>query len=117
MVASLDYTEALALAHLRRWAVRRTANLHGKTSRPNAGGWHRRDERTYDASHVANIDFERALNMLDDDEKVALVLRYRDRLAAEQIAAGLRCSVRKVCYLIPAARRKLADILDRLDLL
>jgi len=45
------------------------------------------------------------------------VLTYRDKDRYADIAAVLGCSVRKINYLLPTARRKLTDILDRLDLL
>jgi DNA-directed RNA polymerase specialized sigma24 family protein len=114
----MQMIEALAIARLRQWAAMRCSNLQGKIRRPNARGWQRRDERTFDATLVRVIDFERALNMLrDDDEKVALVLRYRDRQVDRDIGLAIGCSIRKVDYLIPAARRRLAAILDRLNLL
>jgi hypothetical protein len=50
-------------------------------------------------------------------EQQLLVLTYRDKVRYEDIAAVLDCSVRKIAYLLPAARRRLTDILDRLDLL
>lgn len=36
---------------------------------------------------------------------------------SEETAAAIGCSVRTLAYLLPAARRRLADTLDRLDLL
>lgn len=46
-----------------------------------------------------------------------LVLTYRDRAGHAATAAALGCSVRTINYMLPAARRRLADTLDRLDLL
>jgi len=113
----MQITEALAVARLRQWASFRCTNLQGKTGRLNVQGWQRRDERSFDAALVRVIDFERALSALDEDEQIALVLRYRDKQEAIQIAVGLQCSVRRVSYLIPIARRHLAENLDRLNLL
>ena len=45
------------------------------------------------------------------------LLTYRDGIRHAEAAAMLGCSVRTVYYLLPAARRRLADTLDRLDLL
>jgi DNA-directed RNA polymerase specialized sigma24 family protein len=45
------------------------------------------------------------------------VLTYRDRAGHAATAAALGCSVRTINYMLPAARRRLADTLDRLDLL
>jgi DNA-directed RNA polymerase specialized sigma24 family protein len=117
MIYSMDVNEALAVARLRQWATLRVANRQGRTRNPNSHGWQRRDERSFDAAQVCVIDFERAMNALTDEEKVALVMRYRDRERDEVTARALGCSVRKVGYLVPSARHKLADILDRLNLL
>ena len=46
-----------------------------------------------------------------------LLLTYRDGLRHAQTAALLGCSVRAIYDLLPAARRRLADTLDFLDLL
>jgi DNA-directed RNA polymerase specialized sigma24 family protein len=113
----MELNESLAVARLRQWAFLRCATRHGKTSNYRRSGWIRRSDRKYDGQQVTVIDFERALNRLDEDEQVALVHRYRDGESDEHIARNIGCSTRKVGYLVPAARRKLADILDRLDLL
>jgi hypothetical protein len=43
------------------------------------------------------------------------LLTYRDRIRHSQAANLLGISERLVYYLLPAARRRLTDILDRLD--
>jgi len=58
-----------------------------------------------------------ALATLHAEEQIALVLTYRDRERAPAVALAIGCSIREVSYLVPAARRKLAEVLDRLDLL
>ena len=63
------------------------------------------------------MDFERALAHLDPAHQQVLLLTYRDGLRHAQAANMLGCSVRTVYFLLPAARRRLADTLDRLDLL
>jgi DNA-directed RNA polymerase specialized sigma24 family protein len=45
------------------------------------------------------------------------VLTYRDGIRHTEAANMLGMSERNIYYLLPAARRRLADILDRLDLL
>jgi DNA-directed RNA polymerase specialized sigma24 family protein len=45
------------------------------------------------------------------------VVIYRERQGHAATAAALGCSVRTVAYILPAARRRLADVLDRRDLL
>ena len=89
----------------------------GKVRRTEAIGWQNRDNRRADADIVNCIDFERAIDTLRPDEKTILVLKYRDREAAEAIAMATGCSIRKVVYTIPKARAKLAHELDRLNLL
>jgi hypothetical protein len=63
------------------------------------------------------IDFEKALATLDTARQHALVLTYRDRVGHAATAAALGCSVRTLAYMLLAARRRLADALDRRDLL
>jgi DNA-directed RNA polymerase specialized sigma24 family protein len=112
---SLD--EGLAVMRLRQWSIMR-AQLHGsKTLNYKRQGWKQRNERLFDARQVTVIDFERTLNRLDADEQLALILRYRDGECDEHIAQVIGCSTRKIGYVLPAARRKLASLLDRLDLL
>jgi DNA-directed RNA polymerase specialized sigma24 family protein len=105
--------EALAVAHLRKWAFERLRCQNGKVRNPAAVGWTQRDNRTADAALVRVIDFERALSELSQEEAVALIARYRDRQPDAVTAISLGCSVRKVSYLVPEARRKLAASLDR----
>ena len=63
------------------------------------------------------IDFEMALATLDTTHQLALILTYRDRVGHAATAAAFGCSVRTLAYMLPAARRRLADALDRRDLL
>jgi YD repeat-containing protein len=109
--------EGLAVVRLRQWAALRIRNQSGKIREYKYDGWQRRIENRFDAGLVMVIDFERALNKLTDEQKLALVLRYRDKQTDPEIAIALGCSIRKVTYLVPIARRKLAEVLDRLNLL
>jgi len=68
-------------------------------------------------AHGARSDFERAFARLSQEEQTALASTYRDKLDQQATAFAVGCSVRKLFYLIPAARQHLADVLDRLDLL
>ena len=43
-------------------------------------------------------------------------MTYRDHQGHAATAAAIGCSVRTLVYLLPAAKRRLADTLDRLDL-
>jgi DNA-directed RNA polymerase specialized sigma24 family protein len=80
-------------------------------------GWRERRETDADARNVRVIDFEKALATLDTAHQLVLLLTYRDRQGHAATAAALGCSVRTVAYILPAARRRLADVLDRRDLL
>ena len=60
------------------------------------------------------IDFEQALATPDTAHQLALILIYRDR---QGHAPAIGCSVRTLAYMLPAACRRLADALDRRDLL
>ncbi len=114
---SMQLEEALAVARLRQWAALRVSCHYGKATNYERQGWRTRNSTRYDAALVTVIDFERALNALPDDEKLALVLRYRDRADDRDVARMLGCSTRKLGYLIPNARRMLAARLDKLNLL
>jgi DNA-directed RNA polymerase specialized sigma24 family protein len=119
MTGPMSADEALAVARLRQYAATRCALLGGKTlnlrnpGRPNADSSHAR----HDAIVIRVIDFERALSTLEPAESVALILCYRDHASYPSIAQALGCSTSKLTYLIPAARKHLADELDRRNLL
>jgi DNA-directed RNA polymerase specialized sigma24 family protein len=82
-----------------------------------SAGWRERRATEADARNVRVIDFEKALATLDPAHQYALILTYRDRAGHAATAAALGCSVRTLAYMLPAARRRLADALDRRDLL
>jgi len=117
MIAGMKTNEALALARLRQWFYERSAQARAKTRSPLARGWCRRDERTFDARQVRSIDTEKALEALSAQEQAALVYRYAYRDRDEETAKAIGCSVRKLSYLIPDARRKLASAMERLALI
>ncbi len=101
---------------LKQWAFERTLLRQGNTARLKRSGWRERRLRESDSRQVRVLDFERALAQLDP-RATLLVLTYRDKVRYEDIAAVLGCCVRKIAYLLPATRRRLTDILDRLNLL
>lgn len=109
--------EALAVARLRQWCCDRLQLASAKTVDYQRSGWRERRETEFDARLVRVIDFERVMDRMDPDEQIALVLAYRDRERFPAIAQMLHCSIRKLTYMIPAARRKLAAELDKLNLL
>ena len=109
--------EALAVARLRQWCHDRLQLTSARTVDYQRTGWRQRKDTEFDSRLVRVIDFGRALGNLDADEQTALILAYRDREGLPRIAMTLQCSTRKVSYLIPAARKKLAAHLDRLNLL
>jgi len=117
MIGAMSPDEALAVARLRQWCFDRLALAGAKTCDYRRSGWQQRNDRTFDARLVRVVDFGRALGRLDAEEQQALVLTYRDRERLPRIAQALGCSIRKLSYLVPAARRKLATELDRLNLL
>jgi DNA-directed RNA polymerase specialized sigma24 family protein len=109
--------EALAVARLRQWCCDRLQLASARTCEYRRSGWVQRKESQFDSRLVRVIDFGRVLEKLDAEEQAALVLTYRDRETMPQIAEMLHCSTRKLAYMIPAARKKLAAHLDRLNLL
>jgi DNA-directed RNA polymerase specialized sigma24 family protein len=116
-IAPMTTDEVLAVARLRQWAVDRLKLAAAKTVDYTRSGWRERSNRDADARLVRVIDFGRALARLDPEQQLVLVLHYRDREKESRIAVALGCSLRKISYLIPAARQRLAAELDRLNLL
>ncbi len=115
--ARMHPDEALALARLRTWIHDRIQLRSGRTTDYQKQGWQERKATRFDARIVRAIDFERALAKLDAEEHAALILTYRDHEDQPTIARGIGCSVRKLSYLIPRARKRLAEELDRMNLL
>jgi DNA-directed RNA polymerase specialized sigma24 family protein len=109
--------EALAVARLRQWCSDRIQLASARTCDYRRRGWQTRTDRQFDSRLVRVIDFGRVMEKLEAEEQAALVLTYRDRERFPAIAQMLHCSIRKLTYMIPAARRKLAAELDRLNLL
>lgn len=119
MLGPMTTQEALALARLRLWARDRCAIANGRTAEYRNPGHPKpaANSARYDAVIVRALDFEKALAALPAPSRVALILTYRDGERYERTAATLHCSPRKLCSMIPTARRQLADALQRLNLL
>ena len=117
ILSMMSSAEVLAITRLRQWAVDRLALRASRTTDYKRTGWQARDTRTFDARLVRVLDFERALERLPEDEQMLLVLTYRERQCHQEVSKILRCSVRKLYYTLPAARKHLAEILDKLDIL
>jgi DNA-directed RNA polymerase specialized sigma24 family protein len=109
--------EVLAVIRLRQWGADKTALSCAHTTDYQRTGWKERRLRDADARIVRVLDFERALSQLSEEEQGALMLRYRERQHDSETAKLIHCSVRKLAYLIPQARRHLVEVLSRLDLL
>lgn len=115
--SGVDLDECLAIARLRQWAMDRHSIRAGRNVSYEREGWVRRRTTSYDAVQVRVIDMERALNLLNPEERLCLVMRYRDGQRDEATARIVGRSQRWVGYTIPKARLKLAQILDRWDML
>ena len=107
----------MAIMRLKQWAFDRSSLRHGRAANIEHSGWRERRQREADSRNVRVIDFELALSKLDPLHQQVLVLTYRDGVRHKQAAHMLGVSERLVYYILPAARRRLADTLDRLDLL
>jgi DNA-directed RNA polymerase specialized sigma24 family protein len=101
--------QVLAIVRLRQWAVDRQALKTAKTTDYRRTGWTQRNHRAADARLVRVLSFEQAFSRLSQDEQAILAATYRDNLDQATIAALLNSSPRKVNYLLPAARSRLAD--------
>lgn len=115
--AGMAYDEALAVARLRQWARDKDLQKAGRVAVYKNAGWAERRQNKFDAALVRRIDFDRILNMLPDQDRLSLIFRYRDGHTEAEIACLIGCSVRKVIYLLPNARKALAALLDRYNLL
>jgi RNA polymerase sigma factor (sigma-70 family) len=107
----------MAIMRLKQWAFDRAQLRHGRTAKLEFSGWKERRQREADSRQVRVMDFERALSHLDPMHQQILLLTYRDGIRYRQAANMLGISERLIYYILPAARRRLADTLDRLDLL
>ena len=116
-MSGIPSDQVMAIMRLKQWAFDRAALRHGRTTRMEFAGWKERRQREADSRNVRVVAFEEALARLDPAHQQVLILTYRDGLRHADAAALLGCSPRTLCYLLPAARRRLADTLDRLDLL
>ena len=109
--------ENLAILRIHQWAVDRAALHTAKATQYSREGWRERRARDADARLVRVIDFERALAALSNEHQSLLMLTYRERQPQDTIAKLTGISVRAIAYKLPLARKALADVLDRLDLL
>jgi DNA-directed RNA polymerase specialized sigma24 family protein len=111
--------EHLAIARLRQWAYDRQLLRRGRasTKADKQGESGRNDSSRFDARLIRTIDFERAFGTLSPEHQALLWLRYvhEGKMPAAAAAAGV--SPRTASSHMPAARKALAAILDRLDLL
>lgn len=113
----LTADEVMAIARLRQWGMDRMALRSARATNYRRVGWNQRDACNFDARQVRVLDFERVLDRLGEEEKAALIMKYRDGDTAKRIASTLHCSTRKVDYLANSARLKLTAFLDKLGLL
>jgi DNA-directed RNA polymerase specialized sigma24 family protein len=116
-MSGIPSDQVLAIMRLKQWAVDRIALRHGRATHLEFCGWRERRQREADSRNVRVMAFEEALARLDPAHQQVLILTYRDGMRHADAAALLGCSTRTLCYMLPAARRRLADTLDRLDLL
>jgi DNA-directed RNA polymerase specialized sigma24 family protein len=107
----------MAIMRLNQWAFDRVQLRHGRTARIEFSGFKERRQREADSRNVRVLDFERALSQVDPAHQQILILTYRDGVRHGDAAHMLGTSERNLYYLLPAARRRLTNILDRLGLL
>ena len=116
-MSGIPSDQVLAILRLKQWAADRVALRNARATQLRHTGWRERRQREADSRAVRVLDFERALSQLDPAHQSVLILTSRDGMRHTATAAAIGCSPRLVAYLLPAARRRLADTLDRLDLL
>ncbi len=109
--------EILAIVALRQWMRDRSALRNGRATNYRRAGYRERRQRDADAAIVRALDFERALGTLPAPQQAALLITYRLGATRPEIARALACSTRTADTLVVAARRRLANTLERLDLI
>ena len=110
--------QSLAVASLRRWSYDRAKLHQGEASQAQHNGYTPRQSRQGGrARQVRCIDFERAFAILTPDDRIPLLLVYRDQLPLKHVADILGCSPRLALYHADSGLAKLTDVLDRLHLL
>lgn len=109
--------EALAVVRLRQWSADRAMLRHGTASdiRPLRGTPRR--AATNDARIVRVLAFEEVFGHLDGMSQALLAIVYRDGLSQDAAARAAGISPRAVSYKLPAARLRLAELLDKADML
>jgi DNA-directed RNA polymerase specialized sigma24 family protein len=117
MYGKLQPLEVLAIIAFRQWLWDRSAIRNGRTTSYKRTGYRERRQRDADATIVRAMDFERALGMLPPDQQAALLLTYHTGATRPDIARALSCSDRTAHTLLDTARAKLAQVLERLDLI
>lgn len=116
-MSGIPSDQAMAIMRVKQWAFDRIALRHGRATRLEFSGRRERRRREADSRNVRVIAFEEGFARLDPAHQEVLILTYRDGLRHAAAAALLGCSPRTIAYLLPATRRRLANTLDRLDLL
>ena len=109
--------EILTICRLRQWSSDRTTLRGGKTTDYRREGYTPRNNRAADAKLVRVIDFGRALANLTEKEQALLLLTYAAKETRYETARAMHCSTRSIDYHLRPALKRLASILERLDLL
>lgn len=119
LTGAAETLEHLAVARLRQFAYDRRQLRHGRAcdTKPKPGRTNPRQPNRFDARLVRCIDFERAFATLRPEHQALLWLRYADGDDMPATAAAAGVSIRTATNHMPAARKALAQALDRLDLL
>ena len=115
------WQRSIALGRLRQWAAHRRNLRNGKMNhmplvlrgRPTEGN--RRNAA--DAALVQVLDFERVLNALPEQQRMLLVLHFRDGQPMREVAIAIGVCERTAHSIKAAALDALSERLDRADLL
>jgi len=119
LTGAAETLEHLAVARLRQWAYDRRLLRQGRSGdiKAKPGRMGPRHPSRFDARLVRTIDFERAFGTLAPEHQALLWLRYADGDDMPTAAAAAGVSLRTAGKHMHTARKALAEVLDRLDLL
>ncbi len=107
----------LAKLRIKQWLIDRTKLNAGTGNNYARSGWRARRSADSDARIVRCLDFERALLQLPQVDAQIILLTYREKQTAETTARLIGANISTIYHRKPKAIARLAEILDKNDLL
>jgi len=118
-LTDFNLTQTMARTRIRQWNQERTALRAGRAKDYTPRGRAPRVPSTcrYDAALTRCLDFEREFGKLHEEDQQILLLIVREGQPQRVVAEALHMSTRCLSYKLPTALDRLANLLDRVNLL